>query len=721
MANVSFKRGLQASIDAILKDKTSVVEGAFYLTTDTDRLYFAQSEKELVHLNQYVVHVAKVEDLPPFNEAAVGDFYYAEQENILCTKRGGAEQTGWTQINQVSANTDLDTQLTSVTIDATEATDSAINYSVSIDTKVIDRVHGNNEIESLKQTTSGTFSITKENLDTVYANAGISISGDSTNNAANVKLDNIGDSEKDKDFSIAGSNNIDVSVSGTELALNVKNVIFDSELTSGGDAESATITLTNTISADGGDTESMDITLSGDQDVIVSGAENGITFAHKEYTTESQADLGEQKPPYGEKFNIISGIEVSNGHIAGISTNTVAIPKLTDIGINADGKIVATVTDGAGTGKAVTGSNSIIEVLKNSFYTEEEIDTQFADHLKTVNAMTFKGGVNALPTTASIGDTYIVTSAFKDSDKDIDVSNGDIIIAYSATGEENDDGVIADANLRWTVVYGTETDTTYTFNVDSGSNMIQLTASSGGDAQKIELVDDDIVTLTASDSNKIVAAHKKYDAANEAAAEPQNALYPEDIITIVEKIELDEDYGHVKAITNKKVKMPVSNYFTLNEDKAVMKDGSGNARGSICVDGDDKIKIAATTNASNDITFTATHAAVTVNKPAAGAGTIQDNKFIAITGVNADETGHLSEVIASKFTLPAYKLADSDIVNSVLDGETVRTDIATVQVKLQDAASASDLSTAAFNIASNTLELTAGNNQLGIDLVWGSF
>jgi hypothetical protein len=37
MANVSFKRGLQSNLDKL----TSYIDGAFYLTTDTDRLYFA--------------------------------------------------------------------------------------------------------------------------------------------------------------------------------------------------------------------------------------------------------------------------------------------------------------------------------------------------------------------------------------------------------------------------------------------------------------------------------------------------------------------------------------------------------------------------------------------------------------------------------------------------------------------------------------------------------
>ena len=49
--NVGFLRGSQANLKALNTYK----EGSFYLTTDTDRLYFAQSSSELVDLNQYII------------------------------------------------------------------------------------------------------------------------------------------------------------------------------------------------------------------------------------------------------------------------------------------------------------------------------------------------------------------------------------------------------------------------------------------------------------------------------------------------------------------------------------------------------------------------------------------------------------------------------------------------------------------------------------------
>ena len=102
--NVGFKRGTQASLNTLktnVKNGTaSFAEGSFYLTSDSDRLYFAQSANELVDLNQYVRTVASVSALPTTTtdpSLQAGDFYYALNDNVFCIRN--AANTGWTQIN----------------------------------------------------------------------------------------------------------------------------------------------------------------------------------------------------------------------------------------------------------------------------------------------------------------------------------------------------------------------------------------------------------------------------------------------------------------------------------------------------------------------------------------------------------------------------------------------------------------------------------------------
>ena len=84
MDNVLFKRGLSSAL------ATATVEnGAFYLTTDTHKLYYGYNNK--INLLDSVIMVDKL----PTNNIEVGYFYYATIDNILAIYDGSA----WTQVN----------------------------------------------------------------------------------------------------------------------------------------------------------------------------------------------------------------------------------------------------------------------------------------------------------------------------------------------------------------------------------------------------------------------------------------------------------------------------------------------------------------------------------------------------------------------------------------------------------------------------------------------
>jgi DNA-binding beta-propeller fold protein YncE len=91
MANVFFKRGLQNALPA------TGTNGAFYLTTDTNRLYVCNSDNgPLVELNQSINTVTKMSDLPAGTSAAAkGQYYYITELNALAYHNG----TEWVQIN----------------------------------------------------------------------------------------------------------------------------------------------------------------------------------------------------------------------------------------------------------------------------------------------------------------------------------------------------------------------------------------------------------------------------------------------------------------------------------------------------------------------------------------------------------------------------------------------------------------------------------------------
>lgn len=100
MANILFKRGLHQNLP------TTAIDGAFYLTEDTHRLYAGIGTK-LVDLNQYIQIVETVSDLDKLTNVQLGDFAYINTGNILAVYREHptTKVKGWTQINE---NTDTE-------------------------------------------------------------------------------------------------------------------------------------------------------------------------------------------------------------------------------------------------------------------------------------------------------------------------------------------------------------------------------------------------------------------------------------------------------------------------------------------------------------------------------------------------------------------------------------------------------------------------------------
>ena len=150
MAQVMFKKGLSAALP-----KTGLVEGAFYLTTDTDKLYICNDGKKLSLLNQVVHSVANIEALPAIADAAVGEFYYCLGENVLATKKAESD-TSWTQINA-----DTDTKVSEVT--ATTAVNSGIaTVTTTVTSKTKAGVSDGGKTDSFKIKGAGDNTITRD-------------------------------------------------------------------------------------------------------------------------------------------------------------------------------------------------------------------------------------------------------------------------------------------------------------------------------------------------------------------------------------------------------------------------------------------------------------------------------------------------------------------------------------------------------------------------------
>lgn len=132
MANVLFKQGTQSALNEIRSNKTAI-EGSFYLTNDTHRLYIGRANGDAVPVNEGVNTVTSLSDLPRVtagNESAyVGQFYYVTAQNILCVYSASSQtgnEHGWVQINP-NTNTHLKDLKINITV-----TDGVATVSTSI-------------------------------------------------------------------------------------------------------------------------------------------------------------------------------------------------------------------------------------------------------------------------------------------------------------------------------------------------------------------------------------------------------------------------------------------------------------------------------------------------------------------------------------------------------------------------------------------------------------
>jgi hypothetical protein len=117
MANVAFKRGLSTNLPI-----NNAVDGVFYLTTDTNRLYVGNGSS-LVDLNRYILTVANTAQLPAAPH--LNDFAWIASDNMLlvCTKESPSEGLRqWTQINPPDTNDNDDTSVTGVSAATVKAT-----------------------------------------------------------------------------------------------------------------------------------------------------------------------------------------------------------------------------------------------------------------------------------------------------------------------------------------------------------------------------------------------------------------------------------------------------------------------------------------------------------------------------------------------------------------------------------------------------------------------
>lgn len=206
MPNVGFKMGTQDALNKL----TTITEGIFYLTSDTNRLYIGKADNKLSPVNEGVLTVPAVANLPSTEAEGriTGAFYYATSENVLCVWNGQK----WVQINNIVTNSSMSKTIGTVT------------SGVSLTTQVADNRAVNNTVQA-------TVNFTGEKGITVAKNGdnGIKISGDpitvatsASDNVATSTFKSASNSTNGK-VAIAGGDNVTVTASGDTITIKAED------------------------------------------------------------------------------------------------------------------------------------------------------------------------------------------------------------------------------------------------------------------------------------------------------------------------------------------------------------------------------------------------------------------------------------------------------------------------------------------------------------------
>ena len=744
--NIRFLKGTQANLDAIKNDSTkSFTPGAFYLTEDSERLYYAKGTRDIAYLNKYITTVDAVSNLP--ETANIGDFYYIKSGNILCFYNGGTgENDGdtiskWTQVNVDTLDTD--TKVSAISISRSGKDTDSINYAYSLS-------QVNKSGTSIGTPLSGTFEISKADINALVTQqtVDVTVAGDktdATDTKATIKTKLSGSNSEDS-FSIEEGSNINIEVTdSTSSAIgNIKINAVDTKYDLSSAANATTIVLKE---GDGSEQDTITFAAgTSNSDIIVSGdTANKIDIAHKTYNTKTASGVTD-KTGVGRTgtFKVLKDVTVSNGHVTGVTTAniTLAIPEDTNTyvtAVKADnaGKITITQNEGE---KIVSGADLYYTIGSNTYYNQADITSAIKNLIKDnfstlTNALTFKGSISngTLPTSASIGDTYIVKTNNVVTTTDGTAKHGDILIA---NGTESTSTGFITGTIEWIVVPGTELDTTYTITSDTTNHKLYLNASTDvGETipanRTICVSDDNYVNLEIAANNTIKATHKGYTARNITGASDTTLTHTTGDKTFKAITGFTSDSkGHVTGVTSTTYTLPQlpdqtnNHHFTTDSTnkKVILNSADGNAQDSIQFVAGTALSVAVATDKNDQDKVTYSHGNVTCTHTNSTSSTtdITGSGQNVISSITVNDQGHVTAYTTKKYkstnTDTKYTLSGAtvgEVTNGVSITDTLKTTVGEAS------------GTSAFNIiSSNPTNLTVSKGtgaQVSLGLVWGTF
>ena len=724
--NVSFLRGTQDQLNKL----TSFQEGSFYLTSDSDRLYFAQDSKELVLLNHSVTVKNNLQEIQniPAAERFVGDFYYATLENILCTYTA----SGWQQINP---DTNTDTSIQSF-----NATKTAGSENIIFDIKLTQQnkeVRSGNTIGAAQEFTAQIV-IDRDDIAQVATEAKVGLEATINNSQATIKPTGTG-SNNTSAITVKGESG--VSVSGTKDNITIKGTTY--EMTS--PANTSAIKLTDSDGSGAGE-----VAFAAGTQMSVSGADSGkITYSHGAVNVTKKDLTGNTptEPGFGGNVKVISDLVVGdNGHVTSYTTENIKLPakpvyKVDQFSVDKGTLAISIKEEGSGAVSSASIDNGLYYTINDvAYYNQAKLPvytkTQIDNFLNDVNAMVYRGTVDGPLTlsnkvaNAKRGDTYMIVT---NDDYTVSVNGaaaalhpcriGDLVIA---NGTEVNGKL---TSVTWDYIpSGNDIDTEYLLSIvnvpDSKVkitlvNQVDNTENSGS----VTFASDDVISIATKDTSadavsagnsEITISHKAYETEELTKnGTPPTYVTPGSQISVL--TEVDTVKGHVTGYRTTTFEIGKAEPIIKLEDNTtniLLEDGNStfNTSKIPVASGNDSVSVS---NNNGGILISHKNFGTSSGNPTK-AELSHGQTFNAIDSLIIDN-GHVSGISTKAYTLPAeVKLVSHTIgLGSATGGVKVTSSVADSYGPID----------ASYNLITSTksLEIAASGSSISVNLVWGSF
>ena len=771
MANVLFKRGLQANLP-----KSNIIDGAFYLTTDTNRLYVGNNT-ELVELNKSITVVESVDKLPK-TDVEVGQFYYISGDNTHTDTSAGGKNGNilavvtsivngnpqWTQVNPDTVDGNDRLSDVAITKGSYDAVNNVIPYTLSFSIKDKDG--------KVIQTITKTLNVAPKDI---ISKADVSVS---TSSAEGVNAATITTKIKDtsnnnalstgSSFSIAGGDNVTVTqkdgVVTIATGIGKDSVQMHVDGTNVQNQVSASVRVN---SSDSGDVLKIAGDTTKDIGIVWDAANKVAKIGHSNSAATAATGDAIQLSHNSKSFTAVTSTTYdSHGHISAQTSQQVTLPSYAIKDIKVDdtdkSKLKVSLTDQNGSAFGTATSDSILyntitvydsvngTATKSTIANQGDIGTFYSktaidNMMKGLDALTYKGTVAAnsdLPEASKgvhIGDTYKVNA----ENSGITINGkaahlGDLLIA---TGTEDSNGNITSGTLTWTLVQGnSETDTTYDMKVAaaSGANSAKVgilaSTDSGNFNKYATITGDGVITVTPTagqgKDGAVAFAHANSGAtAGTYGSNTTGTVAPGGSI-VIPAVTVNAA-GHVTGISNATMTLPGANKLGINADNKSVKlqDASGKDLGVVqFADGNLTSVSVAAGGSGVDGVVTVSHAVPTMGSDATSTQAVnlssaadKDRQISVISGVTKDSYGHVTALATKTITL-------GRISDSLSQAASKGTNAVTIGTQLKNAEGTalgkSDITLAsAGKSVTITPTIDAENNSTSVNLeiVWGSF